>query len=298
VLALAPLLMLAPAATAEESLDVQVLCTVEHRCRVKLVPAAGEPVITSFLSDRLDPDGRWPAAEVYGELHDAQFVGLFHMRFSVVDDAGTFRSAIPSDPPEGLLVHEVALALDAKGHVTFFFGALHRPGESQVMRSYLWGHPPGVAVVPELPRGGRAMPVPRVPPPATGAGRTYKVRILNDADTEEAVVRVIVSEAGRTTVAETAMRTNVISKRGAYAPAASTSDVADSPIRGLHIRAFEQDVVGPGGRIVSSETMTAVVDFDEHAIATFFLGLVAGEKGNQVRKAYVWGYPPGVQRGL
>ena len=127
---------------------------------------------------------------------------------------------------------------------------------------------------------------------------TYKVRVISAAGSQDVIVRVLVTQDGETRVAETAFRANEISSRGAFAPARVSTDVTDSPIQGMHVRSFNLDVVDPSGAVTGSERMTAVVNFDEHAVVTFFSGAVSDANGRRVVRCLLWGYPPGVQREL
>ena len=134
------------AAVAGPDLRIQVECTTEHLCTVTLTDAADSsvaPVTTRFRADRLDVHGQWLPAEVDGELENVA-PGVFLMEFHVVEENGVFRTAMPTDPEATLLVHHVTVALDGSGHVTFFHGVLHSPRDTKVLRSYLWGYPPGM----------------------------------------------------------------------------------------------------------------------------------------------------------
>lgn len=134
-----------------------------------------------------------------------------------------------------------------------------------------------------------------VAPAEAGA---YKVRVLSITGSHEIIVRVEVPRDGEVQVAETAFRVNEVHPRGAYAPARARSDVTDSPVQGMHVNSFDVDIVDGDGKSTRSERMTAVLNFDEHAVVTFFAGTVTDAEGTKVLRCLLWGYPPGVQREL
>ncbi len=126
----------------------------------------------------------------------------------------------------------------------------------------------------------------------------YKVRVLSVAGSHEIIVRVEVPRDGEVQMAETAFRVNEVHPRGTFAPARAQSDVTDSPLQGMHVNTFDVDIVDGDGKSTRSERMTAVLDFDEHAVVTFFAGTVTDAEGTKVVRCVLWGYPPGVQREL
>ena len=137
-------------------------------------------------------------------------------------------------------------------------------------------------------------------PDALASGAGYQVRVLTTTGSHEIVVRVLVPSDGGTRVAETVFRANEVKRTGEYFPARTRSELTDSPIQGLHVNTFPVDVMGDGGAIVRSETMTVVVNFDRQGLVTFFHGTEdAGEgQGDRVARSLVWGYPPGIARDL
>jgi hypothetical protein len=130
------------------------------------------------------------------------------------------------------------------------------------------------------------------------ASPSYKVRVYSAKASNVVIVRVVVAEDGKSLAAETRMRTNEITPTGAYHPAEALSEIDDSPIRGLHVNAFDVGLMNEQGEIEGSERMTAIIHFDRHANVTFFFGVVSEDQGTGVLKSYLWGYPPGIQRDL
>ena len=99
--------------------------------------------------------------------------------------------------------------------------------------------------------------------PATG----YKVRVYSAAGSNVVLVRVLATENGKAVAAETRMRTNELTKGGAYWPAQIASDMGNSPIQGLHMKTFEVGVMDASGAVTRSQTMTATIEFDARGVS-------------------------------
>jgi len=57
------------------------------------------------------------------------------------------RSAEPDDTPDDVRALTSTIALDARGHVTFFYGFVRATDSSHVRRFLMWGYPPGTLMV-------------------------------------------------------------------------------------------------------------------------------------------------------
>lgn len=134
------------AAAAEPDLRIQVECTTEHVCSVTIRDAADpamRPVTTRFQADRLDAQGEWLPGVADGEFDNPK-PGAYLLTFYLVEgEDGVIRNATREDPPDALLIEKITLVLDERGHVVYFHGVVHKRGDTAVLRSCLWGRPPG-----------------------------------------------------------------------------------------------------------------------------------------------------------
>ncbi len=136
----------AAAPAAEADLRIQVECTTEHVCSVTLRDAADpamQPVTTRFQADRLDAHGEWLPGVADGEFDNPK-PGAYLLTFYLVEgEDGVIRNATREDPQDALLIEKITLVLDERGHVVYFHGVVHKREDTKVLRSYLWGYPPG-----------------------------------------------------------------------------------------------------------------------------------------------------------
>ncbi|MEZ5064608.1 MAG: hypothetical protein R3B81_07710 [bacterium] len=281
-------------------LDVQTICTVGQACRVRVVVGdADESVLSTFHTNRVGPDMKYFPAECYGETL-IEHPGLMYLDTPIVfDETGTMRAPTAADPPEARLEFSQTIAIDPRGHVTFFTGFVRGDGVPFPLRSYVWGYAPTTVQTEGAIAGPGAPSVERGPsPPDTLRGGT-SMRFTIEADAQHRC-HVIVDMAGPSEVgrAYTRFPANRVDGDLRYFP--RTTEGGTSVAGGAAIFLVDLDVIldAKGGmRTVrdapdAAETLNAVVAIDDRGFVTFFYGVVKNPETSYVKRFELWGYPP------
>ena len=134
-------------------------CDAENDCRVTVGMSRDDRrgiAVTYFRANRLGEDLRYFPSEKEGGTELVGGAATWQVDLDVVvEQDGALRDAEPWDAPADVKTLSTTLALDGRGHVTFFYGFLRDPDSSHVTRFCIWGYPPGTLMVdrPEADEG-------------------------------------------------------------------------------------------------------------------------------------------------
>jgi hypothetical protein len=286
-------------------LNVETICTTDKDCRVKVTMGEGrerEVVVTTFRANRVGPDMKYFKGEEYGSF-DFPNAGLMYLdRPVVLDEEGMLRPPSPADSPENLLTFTTNVSVDPLGHVTFFYGFLHGSDGPIVHRSYLWGYPPTTVKTIGAIGGPRSPVVPREPPPPRVLKGGVALRFLVSCNPENACrVTVVLAREDKQGKAVTFFRANNLGEDMRYFPcekeggtelvAGGGTYFVDLDVLVDELGALRQPQDGDVPDDVG--TLTSTVALDDRGHVTFFYGFVRDPDSSNVRRFYLWGYPPG-----
>jgi len=129
------------------ALNFHLAADGRHRCSVIVNMASESEVgsaVTHFRANRVGEDMRYFPRETEGGTSVVGGAATYVTDLDVVlEDGGGMRRAEPDDAPGDVGTLTSTIALDARGHVTFFYGFVRATDSSHVRRFYLWGYPPG-----------------------------------------------------------------------------------------------------------------------------------------------------------
>jgi hypothetical protein len=288
----------------DQSVSVETICTTAKDCRVKLSVGEGsdrQAVVTAFRANRVGPDMKYFPADEYGSC-DFRNPGLLYLDSQVVlDGTDTLRPPGAGDPPEALLTLTTTFGVDPAGHVTFFSGVLHAPGEPVARRSYLWGYPPstvktiGAVGGPRSPVAARRPSPPRV----LKGGMTLGFRVECSPE-NHCRVTVDMARGDSEGTAVTYFRANRLGEDLRYFPAEKERGTRLATTGATYL--VELDVVvdeagamhspGPRDPPGAAQTLTSTIALDDSGHVTFFYGFVRDPDSSRVRRFCIWGYPP------
>jgi hypothetical protein len=132
-------------------LTFRLWCSPENRCSVQVLMATEDhlaPAVTDFRANVVGEDMRYYPSETAGGADLLVDGAVFHVELDVVTGPkGGLRPAKPEDPPERVEAMTASIALDSRGHVTFFYGFQRNPDSDYVRRFVLWGYPSATLMV-------------------------------------------------------------------------------------------------------------------------------------------------------
>lgn len=136
------------------SLRFRLSCDERNRCELVVAMASASEAgtaITHFRANRVGEDMRYYPSEKDGGTSVVGGAGTYFVDLdTVLQNDGGMRSPTEGDDPADVRTLTSAISLDARGHVTFFYGIVKSPTSSMVERFCVWGYPPATRMVDSL----------------------------------------------------------------------------------------------------------------------------------------------------